>query len=400
MATNAKNLAELLNTDTTVKVGDIEDGSVTTAKLANDAVTAAKLADDSVVTANISAGAIEGTGVSLGRRNHIINGNFSIAQRATSASSSAGQYVSLDRWKTWVSGAATTFSQQTFSPGQTDVPATVGDKYARLVIGSNSGNGDYSTLSHHIENVTLSNSQQMTLSFYAKASTGGMKIGIEPIQNFGSGGSPSSRVLIAGTAKTLTTSWARYTHTFTYGSISGKTLGTDANSSNFEIGFWFSGGSDYNSRTGSIGNQTGTFEIAGVQLENGDTATDFEHRTISEEFALCQRYFQKMGPFNTSDYPFGISGYVYGAVNSAIGAILNMPMRIDSPTVSMPEGNMHIRHSGNSNTAIGISAINNLSGALSGSVRMDVSHTSTTNGTICVMTNAQTLYTLRFDAEL
>ena len=291
MATNAKNLAELLNTDTTVAVGDIADGSVTTAKLANDAVTAAKLADDSVVTANISAGAIEGTGVSLGRRNHIINGNFSIAQRATSASSSAGQYVSLDRWKTWVGGAATTFSQQTFSPGQTDVPATVGDKYARLVIGSNSGNGDYSTLSHHIENVTLSNSQQMTLSFYAKASTGGMKIGIEPVQNFGSGGSPSSRVLIAGTAKTLTTSWARYTHTFTFGSISGKTLGTDANSSNFELSLWFSGGSDYNSRTGSIGNQTGTFEIAGMQLENGDTATDFEHRTISEEFALCQRYY-------------------------------------------------------------------------------------------------------------
>ena len=33
MATNAKNLAELLNTDTTVAVGDIADGSVTTAKL-------------------------------------------------------------------------------------------------------------------------------------------------------------------------------------------------------------------------------------------------------------------------------------------------------------------------------------------------------------------------------
>jgi len=37
MATNAKNLAELLNTDTTVAVGDIADGSVTTAKLAADA---------------------------------------------------------------------------------------------------------------------------------------------------------------------------------------------------------------------------------------------------------------------------------------------------------------------------------------------------------------------------
>ena len=38
MASNAKNVAELLNTDTTVKVADIEDGSITTAKLAADAV--------------------------------------------------------------------------------------------------------------------------------------------------------------------------------------------------------------------------------------------------------------------------------------------------------------------------------------------------------------------------
>ena len=44
MATNAKNLAELLNTDTTVAVGDIADGSVTTAKLAASAVTDAKIA--------------------------------------------------------------------------------------------------------------------------------------------------------------------------------------------------------------------------------------------------------------------------------------------------------------------------------------------------------------------
>ena len=35
MATNAKNLAELLNTDTTVKVGDVEDGSINADKLAS-----------------------------------------------------------------------------------------------------------------------------------------------------------------------------------------------------------------------------------------------------------------------------------------------------------------------------------------------------------------------------
>ena len=87
MASNAKNVAELLNTDTTVKVADIEDGSITTAKLAADAVTAAKLADDSVVTANITDGAItqvKTTGVGRGK-NLLINGNMSVAQRGNAS---------------------------------------------------------------------------------------------------------------------------------------------------------------------------------------------------------------------------------------------------------------------------------------------------------------------------
>ena len=98
--------------------------------------------------------------------------------------------------------------------------------------------------------------------------------------------------LIAGTPKTLTTSWARYTHTFTFGSVSGKTIGTAADSSSFEIGFWLSGGSDYNARTGSIGNQAGTFEISHVQLENGPTVTPFENLTQSETLLLCQKILQ------------------------------------------------------------------------------------------------------------
>ena len=31
--------------------------------------------------------------------------------------------------------------------------------------------------------------------------------------------------------------------------------------------------------------------ITGVQLEVGDTATDFEHRTFGDELARCQRYY-------------------------------------------------------------------------------------------------------------
>ena len=43
MASNAKNLSELLNTDSTVAAGDVADDSITTAKIADDAVTDAKL---------------------------------------------------------------------------------------------------------------------------------------------------------------------------------------------------------------------------------------------------------------------------------------------------------------------------------------------------------------------
>ena len=55
MPSNAKNLSELLNTDSTVAVGDIADGSVTTAKLADNAVTNAKLSSTAVTSAKMAS---------------------------------------------------------------------------------------------------------------------------------------------------------------------------------------------------------------------------------------------------------------------------------------------------------------------------------------------------------
>ena len=37
-----------------------------------------------------------------------------------------------------------------------------------------------------------------------------------------------------------------------------------------------------------------TWEITGVQLEVGDTATDFEHRSYGDELLRCQRYYQSI----------------------------------------------------------------------------------------------------------
>ena len=44
--------------------------------------------------------------------------------------------------------------------------------------------------------------------------------------------------------------------------------------------------------------QTGTFYLTGVQLEVGDKATDFEHRSYGQELALCGRYYQKWADVN------------------------------------------------------------------------------------------------------
>ena len=39
-----------------------------------------------------------------------------------------------------------------------------------------------------------------------------------------------------------------------------------------------------------------TLEFTGVQLEVGNTATEFEHRSYAQELELCKRYFQFVPP--------------------------------------------------------------------------------------------------------
>ena len=60
-------------------------------------------------------------------------------------------------------------------------------------------------------------------------------------------------------------------------------------------GAWQSGNYTRTSGSARINTTTGaTFYVAGVQLEVGDTATPFEHRSYGEELAKCQRYYEEV----------------------------------------------------------------------------------------------------------
>ena len=210
------------------------------------------------------------SGGPLSNRNLIINGAMNVAQRGTSFTANG---YGLDRWKTANSGGTATLSQQTFASG--DSPEVGLDTYVRIVRSSPSG---IYYFSQKVEDVRKSDGATLTLSFYAKASAD-TTIPCRITQEFGSGG--SSGVNIAAQDSNITTSWQRFSLTFNMASLSGKTIGTG---SSFDPVF-------------DIPATTATIEITGVQLEVGETATPFEHRSYGDELKLCQRYCQRFTDF-------------------------------------------------------------------------------------------------------
>lgn len=240
-------------------------------------------------------GALESQAIALGTYspNYIINGAFDFNQRGLTSTTNTG--YGFDRWATYNSGG-TTYSAQTFTPGAAPVAGYEGINFARIVTSGQSGTSAYTQLAQKVEDVRSLAGKTVTVSFWAKAASGTPKVSVELQQNFGTGGSPSSSVETYAGQVTLSTSWARYSITAGVPSISGKTIGTAVNSSFTQVSLWTSVGTDFNSRAGSIGIQSNTFDFWGVQLEQGSIATAFRRNSpnIQAELAACQRYYYRV----------------------------------------------------------------------------------------------------------
>ena len=225
-----------------------------------------------------------------GFRNDIINGDFKINQRGFTSTTTTGTY-GLDRWYLETNTGTSTYSTQSFTLGNV-ISGYEPTNFARIVTSGQSATGSFSLLTQQIEDVRNLAGQTAVVSFWAKAASGTPKVAVTLDQLFGSGGSPSSAVNNLFGTVTLSTSWTRYTLTSTVASISGKTIGTTANTSALRLRLWVSGGSDLNPSAQSIGAQNNTFDFWGVQVEPGTIATPFEQRPIGTELSLCQRYYE------------------------------------------------------------------------------------------------------------
>ena len=238
-------------------------------------------------------------------RNKIINGNFDYWKRGTSyaANTTVGQYLA-DRWMVDCVGSSKAVSQQAFTLGQGVVPFEP-VFFHRTVVTSVAGAANFVSQQQRIESVRTLAGQTGTLTFWAKADTN-RSIAVEFAQVFGTGGSPSATVTGIGVTKlALTASWSKFTVTANIPSISGKTLGTNGDHL-LDVTFWFDAGSNFNARTGTLGQQSGTFDIAQVQFEAGASATPFDIRLSSVETAMCQRYYYRIESSNAADVGVGL----------------------------------------------------------------------------------------------
>jgi hypothetical protein len=240
-------------------------------------------------------------------RNLIINGDMSVAQRATSATSLTGSgYNTCDRWRLRNASLGTWTQSQS-----TDVPS--GQGFAKSLkmdcttADASPSASDDLRIDARLEGQNLqmlkkgtSNAESLTLSFWVKSNkTGTYTVALTDKDN--------SRQISQAYTISSSNTWEK--KILTYVADTTGTLGDDNNNS-FETNFVLACGTNFSSGTlqtswgstvdanRSVGqvnladSTSNEWYITGVQLEVGTTASDFEFIPFDVNLDRCQRYYQ------------------------------------------------------------------------------------------------------------
>lgn len=304
----------------------------------------------------------EGMGFNTGRRNLVINGAMQIAQRGTSSTGfvASSAYLTVDRFK------LENGSSGTFTVSQaTDAPAGFANSL-KFDCTTADSSPDYFLIVHRLEGQNVqhlekgaSTSKKTTLSFHVKSNkTGTYQVNLRDVDN--------SRLIGRTYTISAADTWEKKTVTFD-GDTSGS-LGND-NGNSLSLEWWLASGSTYNSgavptaweaiangdRAAGLNVAIGAstddeFYITGVQLELGENASDFEHRSFGEELALCQRYYFESQP--TTSYGMQGIGAVFDGDSSDIVVYFPTTMRT-KPTFTFSNLAIFVGTSGQAVTSAG-----------------------------------------------
>jgi hypothetical protein len=301
-----------------------------------------------------------------GRKNLIINGGFDVWQRGTSFTNPLTAYTA-DRWKSraYNSGVMEKVSRSGTTPNYLKYSkvGADGDPYFQQKIEDGGAIYAGKTLTASFEYLHISGSTDVFQSGYGFL-----------IQATTSGSSAHYGTTIPSTYEDLGGGWRRYKYTFTLPTTTSGhlTIGTELNPDT---------------------NVTFVIGITNFQLELGDQATEFEHRSYGEELALCQRYYQRFGEVAY----VGLAAGVQGSSTTSKMIFVNPVKMRTSPSIGI--SNLIVTD----RTAFDAD-VTNVSGSITSvhSSFLSVQHTAAgTNGEGIILTvkNGTTGY-LAFDAEL
>jgi len=242
----------------------------------------------------------------LSNRNLIINGAMQVAQRGTVTGATV-TYGGADRYEFLSNGGSiVTLSQDT------DVPSNQGFSNSQKIdvttADTSLAASDYAIIRQAIEGLNLqhllygtSEAKKVTLQFWVKSP----KTGTHIVEFY-----HDDAVYFNSQSYTIATANTWQKVTMTFDGYQPTAIDND-NGIGLYIHWWLAAGSAFSGGTltentwhnthanravGQVNVMDSTsndFYITGVQLEVGDTATPFEHRSYGEEFQKCLRYYEQ-----------------------------------------------------------------------------------------------------------
>jgi hypothetical protein len=329
---------------------------------------------------------------SISASNDFINGRFDLWQSGTGAFTANNDYVG-DGFKIQRVGSTFSATQQTNTLGL----GFNSKFYQQIAVTSSAGASNYVLQNTYFEDVRQFAGTTRTYSFWAWVSSGTASISIEFLQEFGTGGSPSTAVNSIGVAKySLTTTPTLISGSATFPSISGKTIGTDENTSHSRMILWMDAGSSFNSRTSSLGQQSATFRFGNFMMSEGSKRLPFSFHggSMASDIIACQRLYEKSWDLTTAVGANVSEGCITGVAFSTTAILSNQGYKVVKrviPTVSIY---------GRDGTINKVSTIN--AGTVTGLVNSSSSESTAKIGNIGYDTasfTAQTTYRYHFVAN-